>query len=346
MKKFNEINSGKLIPIRQSRASKGKLVTKDGFVPENALTGTAVSVIGNTVIAEVQSDIEKLYIECTVSGKIISPNKNSTLVAVGDRVRVLQEEIPYDNATIIKGRVIAVEQRYSKVSRRAVGKQTSEHVIAANFDNLLILVSTFQPSYNKRFIDRLVLAAEIGGVSPIIGLNKIDLAEDLSFFDDDLYNYSNIKVPIIYFSATEGNGIDKIIELTKDKTTLFFGPSGVGKSTLVNRLIGNSKQKIQEISERTQKGQHTTTFVKMLELPYGGRIIDSPGVREFAMWDIDKLNLAMHYHDFDDYYLNCKFLPCTHTHEPNCAVLKALEDDLIDAERYESYLNILESLTE
>jgi ribosome biogenesis GTPase / thiamine phosphate phosphatase len=254
------------------------------------------------------------------------------------------QEIPYLNATVMKGRILAVEERHSKFSRRAVGKQTSEHVIASNFDNLLILVSTFQPVYNKRFIDRLILAAEIGGVNPIIGLNKIDLAEDLSFFDGDLYVYNNIKVPIIYFSAVDGNGVDKIIELTKDKTTLFFGPSGVGKSTLVNRLIGNLKQKIQEISERTQKGQHTTTFVKMLELPYGGRIIDSPGVREFAMWDIDKLNLAMYYHDFDKFFLDCKFLPCTHTHEPSCAVIQALESGLIDAERYESYLNILESL--
>lgn len=343
MKNFSENNSDKHSPIRQSRASKGKLVTKGGVVPENALTGTAVSVIGNTVIAEVLFDSKIEYIECTVSGKIISPHKNSTLVAVGDRVRVLQE-IPYLNATVMKGRILAVEERHSKFSRRAVGKQTSEHVIASNFDNLLILVSTFQPVYNKRFIDRLILAAEIGGVNPIIGLNKIDLAEDLSFFDGDLYVYNNIKVPIIYFSAVDGNGVDKIIELTKDKTTLFFGPSGVGKSTLVNRLIGNLKQKIQEISERTQKGQHTTTFVKMLELPYGGRIIDSPGVREFAMWDIDKLNLAMYYHDFDKFFLDCKFLPCTHTHEPSCAVIQALESGLIDAERYESYLNILESL--
>ncbi|HAC14569.1 MAG TPA: ribosome small subunit-dependent GTPase A [Bacteroidetes bacterium] len=343
MKFLKDNPLGKQIPIRQSRAYKGKLVTDEGTIPENSITGTAVSVIGNTVLAETQTEKGKEFIECTVSGRVISPHKNSTLVAVGDVIIILPEESP-DEVEIRKGRVIAVEQRRTKISRRAVGKSTSEHVIASNFEILLILASTFQPSYNKRFIDRLIIACEIGGVKPVIGLNKTDLAKDMTFFDEDLYIYSNIQVPIYYFSATEGTGIDEIIELTKDRTTLFFGPSGVGKSTLVNRLIGDYAQRIKEISERTQKGQHTTSFVKMLDLPYGGRIIDSPGVREFAMWDVDKLNLAMHYHDFDEYYLNCKYLPCTHTHEPGCAVLKALEEGKIDAERYESYVNILETL--
>lgn len=343
MKIFKDKNSSKQVPFRQSRASKGKLVTKYGEIPSNAIKGTAVSVIGNTVLAEVVHNNLIEYYECTVSGKIISPHENSTLVAVGDNIRILPEP-NNDIITPKKGRVIAVEERFSKLSRRAVGKSTSEHVIASNFDILLILASTFQPSYNKRFIDRLILASEIGGVKPVIALNKIDLVEDMEFFEEDLYVYNSLKVPIIRISALEDFGIDEIIELTKDKVTLFFGPSGVGKSTLVNKLVANSIQKISEISERTQKGQHTTTFVKMIELPYGGRIIDSPGVREFAMWDIDKLNLAMHYHDFDEYFLNCKFLPCTHTHEPGCAVIKAIENGDINPERYESYLNILETL--
>jgi ribosome biogenesis GTPase len=341
MKYHNEIKNGKQSPIRQSRAFKGKLVTDEGTIPDDAISAVAVSVIGNTVLAQIEDSKNLKFIECTVSGKIISPNSNSTLVAVGDVVRIFQ-----DKKDITKGRVIAVELRRTKLSRRAVGKSTSEHVIASNFDNLIILVSTFQPSYNKRFIDRLIIASEIGGVKPIIALNKIDLFDSLDDFSDDLYIYKKIKIPIIYFSALDGTGIDKIKKITKGKTTLFFGPSGVGKSTLVNRLIGDAVQQIREISERTNKGQHTTSFVKMLDLPYKGKIIDSPGVREFAMWDVDKLNLAMHYHDFDKYYLDCKYLPCTHTHEPQCAVLKALEDGKIDPERYESYLNILDTLEE
>ncbi|MDT3738308.1 MAG: ribosome small subunit-dependent GTPase A [Candidatus Kapabacteria bacterium] len=345
MKYIDEKPLGKRIPFRQSRAYNKKLVTKEGNVADNAETAVAVSVIGNSVLAELDNGSEHQYIECTVSGRVVSSHKKSTLVAVGDVIQIIRENSS-DDPDSQKGRVVSVKQRFTKFSRSAVGKTNSEHVIASNFDILLILASTFQPSYNKRFIDRLIIAAEIGGVKPVIGLNKMDLAESQEFFESDLYLYSKIKVPIIYFSALEGTGIDKIIELTKDKQTLFFGPSGVGKSTLVNRLIGDSVQRINEISERTNKGQHTTSFVKMLNLPYGGRIIDSPGVREFAVWDVDKLNLAMHYHDFDDYYPNCKYHPCTHTHEPDCAVIKGLEEGTVDPERYESYLNILDTLEE
>lgn len=341
MKYFKDKHLSKQTPIRQTKAFKGKLVTEEGNLPENVIEATAVSVIGNTVLAEIQNAGNVEFYECTVSGKVISPHNKSTLVAVGDIVKILPENI---DSEIKKGRVLAVEQRRTKVSRRAVGKSVSEHVIASNFENMLILSSTFQPSYNKRFIDRLIIASEIGGVLPAIGLNKIDLAEDLEFFNEDLYIYKNIEVPIFYFSALENIGIDKIREYTKDKTTLLIGPSGVGKSTLVNALIGDYVQRIRDISDRTQKGQHTTSFVKMLDLPYGGRIIDSPGLREFAMWDIDKLNLAMHFHDFDKYYLNCKYLPCTHTHEPDCAIIKALEEGNLDYERYESYVNIFETL--
>ncbi|MBX3042992.1 MAG: ribosome small subunit-dependent GTPase A [Candidatus Kapabacteria bacterium] len=342
MKFTKEKHLSKHSPIRQSKANKGKLVTNEGKIPDNAMNGTAVSVIGNTVIAEINLGGKMDFVECSVSGKIKSPYQNSTLVAVGDNVIFIPEES--DSGEIKKGRVIAIGDRLSKISRRAVGKATNEHVIASNFDILLLLASAFQPSYNKRFIDRLLIAAEIGSVRPVIGLNKIDLTDDVNVFLEDLEIYNKMGIQILTFSASKGIGIDSVIELTKDKTTLFFGPSGIGKSTLVNKLIGNSVQKITEISERTNKGQHTTTFVKMLDLPYGGRIIDSPGVREFAMWDVDKLNLAMHFHDFDDYYLNCKYLPCTHTHEPECAVLEALDNEQIDYERYESYLNILESL--
>ncbi|GAB1371345.1 hypothetical protein MASR1M45_14070 [Candidatus Kapaibacterium sp.] len=166
----------------------------------------------------------------------------------------------------------------------------------------------------------------------------------MEFFKDDLQIYRQMDIPLFFVSANDNVGLETLMEFLTDKISLFFGPSGVGKSTIVNQLLGESIQQIREISERTNKGQHTTSFVKMLSLPFGGKIIDSPGVREFAMWDVDKLNLAMHYHDFDEYYLQCKYLPCSHIHEPDCAVIQALEGGLISPERYESYMNIYNTL--
>ena len=342
MKHVKNFSSSKQSPIRQSKASKGKLVLKEGNIISDTIDGIALSVIGNTVLVEIKSESDTSYVECSVSGRVVSPHKDSTLIAVGDFVKILLDKKSDESDK--RGRIVAVDERINKLSRRAVGKSVSEHVIAANFDNLFILGSTFQPNYNKRFIDRLIIAAEIGGITPIIGINKSDLVDDLEVFREDLYVYAKIDVPVLFFSALNNTGIDDIINITQNKKTLFFGASGVGKSTLVNLLLGDSVQNIREISDRTNKGQHTTSFVRMLDLPYGGQIIDSPGVREFAMWDIDKLNLAMHFHDFDDYYLNCRYLPCTHTHEPDCAIIKALEEGELDPDRYESYLNIYDTL--
>lgn len=330
--------------IRQTNAFRGKLVNTKATISENAISGIALSVIGNSVLAEIELNNKNVLVDCSVSGKISSPNKNSTLIAVGDSIKIVLSQ-NFNNEKFI-GRVVAVEERNTKLSRYAVGKKNFEHVIASNFDYLMIIVSTFQPNYNKRFIDRLIIASEIGGIKPIIVINKIDLAEDLDFFYDDLKIYEELEIPIFYISSLAGNGIDEIKEFSKDKISLFFGPSGVGKSTLINQLLGEYTQEIREISERTNKGQHTTSFVKMLKTSFGAKIIDSPGVREFALWDIDKQNLALHFHDFDKYRQNCKYYACTHIHEPDCAVIQAVENGQIDIERYQSYLNIFDTLEE
>jgi ribosome biogenesis GTPase len=324
-------------------STKSKVIRKVGKANEKSEEGVALSVIGKTVVVEPFSEPDIIYV-CTVSGRMTSPHKNSTIVAVGDYVKFLKDENVDDN--IQTGRIIEIKKRFSTLSRKAAGKGYSEHVIAANIDKVLFLFSTYDPGYNTRFLDRLLISAEIGSVSPAICINKIDIEDNLKDIRKDFKIYKNLKIPIFYTSAVDNTGIEKINKYLKNSTTLLFGQSGVGKSTLINLLLGDSRQKVMEVSDRSGKGQHATSFVRMFNLPKGGKIIDSPGVREFGMWDIDKENLGFYFHDFDKYYPLCKYQPCTHEHEPDCAVFKAFEDGKIEPARYESYLNILNTLDE
>jgi ribosome biogenesis GTPase len=303
----------------------------------NLINGKVLSVIGKTVVVAISEDE---IIECVVSGIIDTPYKNSTVVAVGDNVGIFK-----DNASTT-GRIVKIYDRIRKFSRKAAGKKYSEHVIAANLDQILIFQSALEPQYNKKIIDRLLVASEIGLVKPAICINKIDLIRKKQQLKNDFKIYQNLDIPIFFTSIVKDNGLNELKLFLTDKTTLFFGPSGVGKSSLVNKLNGKEIQKVQEISERTQKGQHTTSFVRMIKLGINTFLIDSPGIREFALWDIDRLNLSFHFHDFDPYYPNCKYKPCTHIHEPDCAVIEAVESGKIDIERYESYLNIYETIEE
>jgi ribosome biogenesis GTPase len=203
--------------------------------------------------------------------------------------------------------------------------------------------SAADPFYNRRLIDRYLISVEQGGMTPVIVINKIELmVEDM--LREDLEVYERLGIPVIYCSCEKGTGIEKLKSAFAGKTSALFGASGVGKSSIVNACFGIELQDVREISEKYIKGKHTTTSGKLFALPSAGFLIDTPGMREFAVYDVHPDDVGYYFHEFDPYFQLCKYLPCTHTHEPHCAVKKALEDGLLDEQRYDSYLRIRESL--
>ena len=347
MNKYDKFEDyAKRKPIRQSRSSKRVLVKKKGKIPAGAVEGQIVGLIGKYSIIKplkVPFTEDNLF-TCFPAGTVISGNKNSSFLATGDYVSFIpKDEIELETG-LREGTLVAVEERKTKISRKLPGKKRSEDVIASNLDKLLVVMSASEPSYNKRLIDRYLIAAELGGVEPAICINKIDLLDDLIAINEDLAVYNELDIPVFFISATENEGIEELREFLRAETTLFSGLSGVGKSTLVNQLLGREEQPVKKISDKTMKGKHMTTSVRMFELSDFTRIIDSPGIREFGIWGIEPEELGLYFHDFDDHQIECKFSPCTHTHEPKCKVIEAVEDGEIDIDRYESYLNLLESL--
>jgi ribosome biogenesis GTPase len=329
----------KIENISPKATSKRILVKNKGIIPDNALDAQVVASEGRLFLVKAKSS--ERYYECLKAGRLISQNKNSKLVAVGDRVKILPENNDYTqkigNATII-----AVEPRETLLSRKDI-RTPEEQLIAANIEYLIIMASASMPEYNTRLIDRLLVAAELGGLKPVICINKTDLLEE-EYILEDMQIYKELGIDVFLMSLTEKKGVEEIRKFLTGKSSVMIGASGVGKSTLINELLSENVQKISIISSRTNKGKHTTSFVRAFKLPEGGELIDTPGIREFALYGIKPEELTLYFHDFDDHYENCRFMPCTHTHEPGCEVKEAVEHEEISFDRYESYLNIFDSL--
>jgi ribosome biogenesis GTPase len=325
----------------QSKKEETRTMIKLGEAPKemDLQFGRVMAVGGRTWY--VQSDEE--VIECLPAGTVYALHEDTSLLAVGDMVGF--ERID-DGTGIVKGSIIQVEKRFSHLSRKGIGKYAGEQVIISNVDGILIVMSAADPFYNKRLLDRYLIAAELGKLTPSICINKIELmdkdliAEDLSVYSDTL------KIPVYFTSVAEGIGIEELAAGLNNHSTVLSGPSGVGKSSLINAISGEELQRTGEVSERTWKGKHITSSARMFALPGGGFLADTPGLRELGLWDIHPDDTAFYFHDFDAFFPKCKFTSCTHRHEPDCAVKKAVEEELIDPERYISYLQIVESLEE
>ncbi len=259
-------------------------------------------------------------------------------IAVGDRVICEIPDNPEDTAVI---REILPRRNY--VIRKSVNLSRQSHIIAANVDRAFIVVTLDFPEIKLPFIDRLLVTCEVYNVPATIVLNKMDLytddyAEQLKAFHQI---YEGVGYDIMEVSATTGRGVDRLRTECDGKISLFSGVSGVGKSSLIKALDPSIEPKVGELSEAFLQGRHTTTFYEMYRLATGGFIIDTPGIRGFGLVDLKKEEIALYFPEMLREARNCRFTPCTHTHEPGCAVKAAVEEGRISWERYNSYLGML-----
>ncbi|MFO7958258.1 MAG: ribosome small subunit-dependent GTPase A [Candidatus Brocadiia bacterium] len=293
--------------------------------------GTVTRV--RSVLCEVDAD-GRTY-ECKARGRLVESDTGETKpVAVGDRVVFTPTEEG-------EGIIEEVLPRRTKLSRRLPRDPRIEHVIAANVDQLLIVVSVRKPPLNPRIIDRYIIAGEAGALEPVICINKIDLARDESEYLPVAETYRELDYPVLLTSAKTGEGVDELREMLKDKSTVLAGHSGVGKSTLLNTMQPGLKLRTAPVDTR---GRHTTTTASLLTLDVGGYVVDTPGIREFTLWEIEPEEVAQFFPQIWELSAECKMPDCAHTHEPDCAVKQALERGELPRERYESYQRILETL--
>lgn len=292
---------------------------------------------------------------CGIAKTFRAPETSSPL-AVGDEVTVAltsdqthgREEIDRDRADgmIIARKprrtVLARPQPRSRKRRDDYGEETFEKVIAANMDQLMIVLATRQPAMNHGLIDRFLIVAERGELRPLLVVNKIDLAGP----DPEIIEpVRDLGVEIVETSAATGTGLESLQEHLKGAESVLAGPSGVGKTSLINRLIPEAEGDTRSVRAKDQRGRHTTSASIVYDLPCGGVIIDTPGVRELAI-SIEPAELPWYFPEFEAFASGCKFNDCTHTHEPNCAVQEAVDRGEILPRRFESYLRILDSLSE
>ncbi len=263
-------------------------------------------------------------------------------LAVGDRVEVL---IDPDGTAM----VTAIEPRFNQLSRRAAGTRggVREHVIVTNLDRAWIVQSTFGPKINPGFVDRFLVACEASHVPAGLIVNKADLldgqprAQAAVGFWTDLYE--GLGYPVLLTSAETGAGVEALREALAGRVSVVSGPSGVGKSSLLNAVDVTLDLRTAEVSEKTQKGRHTTTFATLYPATTGW-VADTPGIREFGLWDMSPQELGGYFVEFRPYVPDCHFPDCTHHHEPGCAVVAAVDDGAVTPERYGSYLAILETV--
>jgi ribosome biogenesis GTPase len=271
--------------------------------------------------------------DCKVKGNFrIKGIRSTNPVAVGDRVTVNNENW-----------IIDIDDRRNYIIRKSINLSKQSHIIAANVDQALLIVTVNYPQTSTTFIDRFLASAEAYRVPVILVFNKTDLLDaDESRYQQMLVTlYETIGYQCLQVSAETGEGVDALKTLLPGKITLLSGNSGVGKSTLINRLVPGANLRTSEISDAHNTGQHTTTFSEMIPLEGGGWVVDTPGIKGFGTFDMEPEELTSYFKEIFHFSKDCRFSNCTHTHEPGCAVLKALEDHYISQSRYQSYLSML-----
>jgi len=294
-----------------------------------------------TEIASVCCEVDtgqQLY-RCAARGRLTeSDTGESKPLAVGDRVE-------FEPSGQGEGVVQRILPRRTKLSRAHPHDPRIEKVIVANVDQVLIVSSVRRPPLRLGIIDRYIIASEAGGLEPVLCINKIDLAGDDLRHLEVAELYRQLELIVVLTSARTGAGLNELKSALKGKSTVLAGHSGVGKSSLLNALQPGLKLKTGIVKDR-RKGRHTTSSISLLRLDFGGYVVDTPGIREFSLWEIEKRDVAQFFPQIWELSAKCKMPDCIHLHEPNCAVKEALESGELMPARYESYCRILESIEE
>ncbi len=272
-------------------------------------------------------------------GDITSTNP----IAVGDKVKIEMENKEEGSVVINE-----IFDRKNYITRQSPHNKNQHHIVAANLDQSLLFATLKDPKTSQGFIDRFLIASEAYHVPAMIVFNKTDLykKKELEKFEEVSSIYNAIGYKVLPMSISGNIGVEEVKVLLKDKVTLLTGHSGVGKSSFINIIFPEFTLKTQDVSGWSGKGLHTTTFAEMFDLPFGGKIIDTPGLREFALMDIPKHELSHYFPEMRALINDCQFNNCMHIEEPGCAIKSAADDEKISIDRYISYRNILDTIKE
>lgn len=281
-----------------------------------------------------------------LKGRIrLKANDSTNPVAVGDNVRFEVDAESADGVTLTNPALITeILDRKNYVVRKSTNLSRQSHVIAANIDMAFAVVTLYFPEVKLPFLDRMLVTCEVYGVPVTIVMNKVDLyrEEAPEFTQNFIDIYTKAGYKVVQTSAKTGEGIDELREICRDMVCLFSGESGVGKSSLIKALDPSLDPKVGKISVAHLQGKHTTSLYEMYRLASGGTVIDTPGLRGFGLVNLEKEEIARYFPEMLKAAEHCRFTPCTHTHEPGCAVKEAVENGEISPERYTSYLGMIE----
>lgn len=283
-------------------------------------------------------------IECKIKGNLrIKGIRSTNPIAVGDHVEFTESNAENDSKQTI-GLIHKIETRRNYIIRKAPNLSKESHIIAANIDQAFLVVTPQFPVTTTTFIDRFLVSAEAYRIPCHLIFNKIDLYNEaqLHVIDEWIELYKKAGYTCLKISAKTGQGLEELKTMMKYKSNVFSGHSGVGKSTIINSIQPGFELKTAEISEAHSSGKHTTTYSEMFELNFGGFIIDTPGIKGFGMLEMSKEEISHYFPEMFNLLNECQFYNCTHTHEPNCSVKKAVENGQIALSRYNSYLGMLE----
>lgn len=301
--------------------------------------GLVIKNTGSWYLVKTESN---RLVECKIKGNFrLKGIRSTNPIAVGDRVKIT---LNAEGTAFIT----EIEDRKNYIIRRASNLSKQSHIIAANLDQCMLIVTVNYPETSTTFIDRFLASAEAYRVPVCLVFNKTDRysEEESSYLDALIHLYTHIGYPCLKISALNETGLDEIKQALKGKITLLSGHSGVGKSTLINAILPEQNLKTGEISTAHNTGMHTTTFSEMFPLEEGGYLIDTPGIKGFGTFDMEEEEIGHYFKEIFEFSANCKYNNCTHRHEPGCAVREAVEKHFISESRYTSYLSMMEDKEE